>query len=119
MTAKHLLFVQSHAPHGTIFGQEGLDATLMGSAFTQCSVLFTGDGVYQLLTDQDPSRIGSRDFARGYQALKDYGVEAVYCIAEDLINRHLTTDDLMIEVQLLQAEDVRTLFDAADVILDF
>ena len=42
---KKLLFVQSHPPHGSLFGQEGLDAILAGSAFIECGVLFLGDGI--------------------------------------------------------------------------
>ncbi|MFT7257659.1 MAG: sulfur relay (sulfurtransferase) DsrF/TusC family protein, partial [Candidatus Azotimanducaceae bacterium] len=49
---KKLLFVQSKAPHGSLQGQEGLDAILAGSAFVDCAVLFTGDGIYQILSLQ-------------------------------------------------------------------
>jgi sulfur relay (sulfurtransferase) DsrF/TusC family protein len=47
--AKSLLFVLTSAPHGRINAQEGLDALLMGSAFADCSALFLGDGILQLI----------------------------------------------------------------------
>ncbi len=114
-----LLFVQSHAPHGSLFGQEGLDAIMMGSAFARCTVLMQGDGIYQLIIDQDPTGTNTRDYSVTYSALRDYGVESVLCVQEDLTERRLSEDDLIIPVSVVSRSEVPHILATHDVILDF
>ena len=114
-----LLFVQSRPPHGTLYGQEGLDAILAGSAFVPCAVLFLGDGIFQLLKGQQPDPLGSRDYSVSYEALPDYGVEELYCVEADLTSRGLTLDDLIVPLRLLSDSEVSELYDSATAILDF
>ncbi len=116
---KRLLFVQTRAPHGTLAGQEGLDALLMGSAFTPCSVLFLGDGVFQLTADQQPQQIGRKPFAKGFGALAEYGVERICAASADLADRKLNASDLAIEIEALADDEVRQLFADADCVLSF
>lgn len=117
--SKTLLFIQSQAPHGSLFGQEGLDAIMMGSAFTECAVLFVGDGVYQLLANQDTSLLASRNYSVSYRALADYGVQHLYCTDTDLQQRGLTADDLVVTPQVIDTQAMQTLLASYDVILDF
>jgi tRNA 2-thiouridine synthesizing protein C len=116
---KTLLFVQSQAPHGTLFGQEGLDAIMMGSAFTECAVLFVGDGIYQLLANQDTTLLASRNYSVSYRALADYGVQHLYCTEADLQQRGLTVDDLVVTPQVIDTQALQALMTSYDVILDF
>lgn len=114
-----MLFVQSRAPHGSLFGQEGLDAILMGTAFAECSVLLLGDGIYQILSEQDTTQLGTRDYSVTYKALKDYGVSAIYCGAADLLARGLTADDLLVPVTGLDDVEISRLFARHEVIFSF
>lgn len=116
---KSLLFVQSRAPHGSIAGQEGLDAVLAGSAFTTCRILLIEDGVFQLVRDQQTGALGTKDFSVTYGALADYGVEPVYVSVSHLAARGLTTDDLVIDTVAVDDDQVRRLLADADVILSF
>ncbi len=116
---KRLLFIQSHPPHGTLAAQEGLDALLMGSAFVPCTVLFAGDGVFQLVATQQPEGIGRKDFARGFAALREYGVERLCVVAADLAQRGLTTTDLVVDVEVLDDEGSVHLLATNDVVLNF
>jgi tRNA 2-thiouridine synthesizing protein C len=116
---KKLLFVQSRPPHGTLFGQEGLDAILMGTAFATCSVLLLDDGIYQLLRNQDSRALGTKDYSVTYQALKDYGAEGIYCSQRHLDERGLTVADLLVPVTPLSDQAVRQLMIEHDSILDF
>jgi tRNA 2-thiouridine synthesizing protein C len=116
---KKLLFVQAKPPHGSLQGQEGLDAIMAGSAFVDCTVLFTGDGVYQLLSQQQTETLASRDYAVTYLALADYGVDQIYCVAADLHQRGLTTADLLVRPTPLDDAGVKALLQDADAILDF
>ena len=48
------MYVNRHAPHGTIYPLEGLEVVLIGAAFDQdVSMAFIGDGVFQLNKGQD------------------------------------------------------------------
>ena len=116
---KKFLFVLDKPPHGSIVGQEALDAILMGSAFTECSVLFLGDGIYQVLSGQDTGQLGTKDYSVTYKALADYGVTDVYCRLSHLEQRRLDVADLVIPVQALSEDDVKQMFLDHDIILSF
>lgn len=116
---KSLLFVHTSAPHGRINAQEGLDALLMGSAFADCSALFLGDGILQLLRDQDTSQSNQKNFSQTFGALNDYDVKKIFCSETQLADFGLTVSDLVIEVTALSNEQVGSLFSTNDVILNF
>ena len=51
---KKFMYVNRHAPHGTVYALEGLEVVLIGAAFEQeVSMAFIGDGVFQLKQGQD------------------------------------------------------------------
>ena len=116
---KTFLFINTYSPHQSINAQEGLDALLMGSAFTQCSALFLGEGVLQLLKGQDTEALKQKNFSLSFGALKDYGVEDVYCSESELLGYGLSPSDLLIEVTPLNDTDVAALMANHDVILNF
>ncbi len=113
-----ILFIMDRAPGG-ISAQEGFDALLTGSAFAQCSVLFLGDGLYQLLDGQNPEALGARNFSLGFGALEDYGVHHVYCSATDLEASGLAAADLVLKVEVLPDDAVHELFLSHAAILSF
>ncbi|MGV0036213.1 MAG: DsrE family protein [Candidatus Azotimanducaceae bacterium WSBS_2022_MAG_OTU7] len=82
----------SRPPHGSINAQEGLDALLMGAA-TQCSVLFLGGGLMQLIKGLRCPTSWAPEFSLGFGALKDYGVARIACSKPDLIGYGLSRDD--------------------------
>lgn len=92
---------------------------LMGSAFADCSVLLLDDGIFQVVDDQDARELGTKDYSVSYKALADYGVEHIYCSDRHLEARNLTTADLLVAVEPLSDEEVRTLLAEHDVILSF
>ncbi|HIL94657.1 MAG TPA: sulfurtransferase complex subunit TusC, partial [Pseudomonadales bacterium] len=87
------MYVNRRAPHGTIYGHEGLEVVLVGAAFDQeVSMAFVGDGVFQLKQAQDTSGIGTKNFAGAYRALADYDVTRLYVETVSLEERGLTVD---------------------------
>jgi tRNA 2-thiouridine synthesizing protein C len=114
-----LLFIQSTPPHGQINAQEGLDALLMGSAFTECGLLLIGEGLLQLAKHQDPSVLGMKNFSLTFGALADYGVKHVYCRETDLQRFGLTVEDLVIEVQPVDDESARSLLSGYEQVVNF
>jgi len=114
-----LLFIQQSPPHGSIIGQEGLDACLMGSAFADCSLLFLGDGIYQILKGQDPKDLGLKDYSASYGVLPDYGVTQFYCRQSDLRSRGLQIDDLSMPAQALSDKEISSLIQRSAQVLTF
>ncbi|MCG3865374.1 MULTISPECIES: sulfurtransferase complex subunit TusC [unclassified Photobacterium] len=91
-------FIFRTSPHGNNSGREGLDAVLASSAYTEALALyFIDDGVFQLLKQQQPQAILSRDYIATFKMLELYDVENIYVNAESLHARGLTTDDLIID----------------------
>lgn len=119
MASPSILFVQTLPPHGRCNGREGLDALLMGSAFTETALLFVAEGPLQLVKGQAPAALGSRDYAKGFAALAGYGVSEVYCSQSALDDHGLAADDLLIPVQPVGAQDIRALFKRYDRIVTF
>ena len=115
----NILFVFSATPHAGARAQEGLDALLMGSAFAECSAMFTGDAVWQLLPDQSPETIGHKNFTLGFAALKEYGVSNILCCSASLEAAGLTADQLSIGVTVATPDEIRAALNDADRVLGF
>lgn len=101
----NICVVFEHAPHGTTHGREGLDFLLAMAAFyDQISVVFIGDGIYQLLKDQISVSVLSRDHSKTFKLMNMYDISDVYVSETDLINRNLTVDDLIIDTKVASDE---------------
>lgn len=93
---KKFMYINRHAPHGTVYALEGLEVVLIGAAFEQdVCMAFIGDGVFQLKRDQDTKDTGMKNFSPTYKALGDYEVNRLYVERESLEERGLEEDDLM------------------------
>ncbi len=131
---KKFMYLHRRAPHGTNYGQEGLDAALVGAAFEQrVCIAFIDDGVFQLLRDQHTQALGVKNFAAAFAALGDYEVEKIWVERESLLERGLTTADLMPLahaddnaksapsplLEIIGQEDLADLIAQQDVLLNF
>ena len=93
---KKFMYVNRHAPHGTIYPLEGLEVVLIGAAFDQdVSMAFIGDGVFQLNQGQDTADSGMKKCGPTYGELGDYEVTKLYVEQEALDERGLELNDLM------------------------
>ena len=112
------MHVLRHAPHGTIYTYEGLEMILIMAAYEQdLSVVFIGDGVYALKKGQDTSGIGIKGFSKSFMALDGYDVEKLYVDRVSLEERGLTEEDLVVDVEVLEAEETGRLMKEQDVII--
>ncbi|ART80210.1 sulfurtransferase complex subunit TusC [Oceanisphaera avium] len=97
-----LAFMFRTPPHGSASGREGLDALLATSALSEdIGVFFSHDGVYQLLTAQDPSAILARHYAPTFGLLELYDIEQVYVCQHSLTERGISSEQLSIPAQVL------------------
>jgi len=109
---RRILFVVSHAPQRGALTAELLDELLITAAFEQkVSVLFVGDGAYQLVAGDDPGT------ARGYRALPTYDVHDVFVERAALKPRSLTPERFVIAARPLARPAIRRLIGAQDVVV--
>jgi tRNA 2-thiouridine synthesizing protein C len=115
---KRFMYVNRKAPYGTIYALECLEVVLIAAAFDQdVSVVFADDGVFQIKKNQDTTAIGMKNFSNTYRALDDYDVEKIYVEQESLDARGLTADDLIIPVEVLNAESLSEIMAQQDVVI--
>jgi len=109
-----MLFLVAHAPMRGALPFELLDELLVGAAFEQSvSVLFVGDGVYQL-TGHDASE---RNIARGFRALPTYDVSSVYVERDALRARGIVASMLALPAKPLTRRGVQRLIGAHEVVV--
>lgn len=117
---KKFLYVNRKAPYGTVYALESLEVVLIGAAFEQdVTLVFMDDGVFQLTKGQDTAGAGMKNFSPTYRALEMYDVEKLYVDKESLEARGLTEEDLLVDVQVMSAAEIRDLMEEQDVVLSF
>lgn len=119
--SKHLLYVFRSAPYDTHRAAEGLDALLASALFDQrASVLFLGEGVWQLLkTQQTPQNRPGKNHQKMLQALPLYDIENLFVHAPSLATRGLAVDALNLPAQVIDDSAAHALMNTADHILSF
>ncbi|MEQ9905376.1 sulfurtransferase complex subunit TusC [Pectobacterium aroidearum] len=118
---KRVAFVFTHAPHGNASGREGLDALLAVSALTEeIGVFFVGDGVLQLLPQQQPDQIWMRNYIATFGVLPLYDIDCCYLCETSVRQRGLNIDtNWVLDVELLAPEAWRSKLASYHSILSF
>ena len=131
---KQFMFLNRRAPYGTIYAWESLEVVLIAAAFEQAvSLAFVDDGVFQLVTGQDTSGIGMKNFSPTYKTLGDYEVRHMYVDRDSLEARGLSVDDLVVVpwedweteetvdniVEVVDSDKLAELLEASDVVFSF
>ncbi|GAB6041354.1 sulfurtransferase complex subunit TusC [Endothiovibrio diazotrophicus] len=117
---KKFLYVNRKAPYGTVYALESLEVVLIGAAFEQdVSMVFMDDGVYQLKKGQNTDGVEMKNFSPTYRALEMYDVEKLYVDQASLEARGLSADDLLVDVEVMNAEQIADLMEDQDVVLSF
>jgi tRNA 2-thiouridine synthesizing protein C len=117
---KKFMFVNRKAPYGTIYALESLEVVLITATFDQdVSLVFIDDGVFELVKGQQTKDIGVKNFSPSYRALDGYDVEKLYVDQDSLSQRGLSEKDLLVPVEVLNAEQMGQLMQQQDVILSF
>lgn len=117
---KKFMLVNRKAPYGTIYALESLEVALITATFDQdVSLVFIDDGVYTLLKGQQTQGIGIKNFSPSYRALDDYDIDKLYVDQASMAQRGLKTSDLLVPVEVLDAQQMGELMAQQDVILSF
>lgn len=107
---KSLLLIASHAPWSGLAARETLDIALAGGAFDlPVSMLWQGDGVYQLQAGQQPDILQQKNLQAQLSGLPLFGIEQLYVCKESLQQRNLLPEQLALDVQLVDKSEIRQL----------
>lgn len=101
-TALGVAIINSKAPFNSNAGKDALDVALLFGSFEQkVSLFFQGDGVYQLIANQDGSLLAIKDYLKTFSAFEFYDIEDVYVCQQSLIERQLSKTFHIDNVQVL------------------
>jgi len=110
MKKQSFTFISRSSPYGSNRAQLCLDAAFAAAVFEQeVNYLFIGDGLYQLLKEQNAEDIEHKTLGRALETLDLYGIENVYVLADDMKKRNLVSDDLVVPVQTLDSAKASSL----------
>ena len=119
MTHKILIIART-APYGSSLAREGLDYVLTSAAYDQdISLLFSGDGLFQLMKQQQPQQINLKSQIGAMEILPLYDIEKLFAVEEDLIERNINTEELGMEVTIIKRSEVSQLIYSQDKVLSF
>ncbi|ABV36743.1 DsrE family protein [Shewanella sediminis HAW-EB3] len=117
---KKVAILFRRAPHGSPHGREALDLALLSASFEQeVSLIFVDDGVLNLVKDQQPERVGAKDYIATFGALPLYDVETVLACEESLVEYGLDLTDLTIEVDKVSPSLITEQLSKVDEVLVF
>lgn len=103
---KLIAILNAKAPYSNAAGKDALDIALIFGSFEQStSLFFQGDGVWQLIQGQDGTKISVKDYLKTFAAFEFYDIENIYVCQESLIERELTADFHIDQVDILTRKE--------------
>jgi len=120
MTNKEILIVCRSTPYGSSNAKEALDLVLAAATFDQSvTLLFSGDGCYQLIGKHQSERIHSKSMERMMSALPVYGVDNIYIDALSLKKRAINPELINASAQAIDTDTIKSLYESATTVLHF
>ena len=117
---KSLLIISQGTPYGRSSAVEALDTAMAAAALdVPVTLLFDGDGVFQLLPAQAGKELGVRNLSQVLEALPAFEVERCFVAAQALVQRSLKPESLALPGPLLDGEAVASLLRSVDVVLTY
>lgn len=114
---KTLTFLARSAPCGSSKPKALLDMVLSAAVFEQkIQLIFLDDGVFQLLADQDPTRLSAKNVSAALPALDLYGVDRIFLDLDSLHTRGLDSRKLLIRAQPCRADEIQALIANSDMV---
>ncbi len=106
VTEKSVAILNASAPLSNANAKDSLDVALIFGSYEQAvSLYFQGDGVYQLVTKQQPELVQQKDFLKTFTALEFYDIENIYVCHLSLNQRGLAEKFSIENVQVLNQDD--------------
>ncbi len=118
--ANQILIIMRSAPYGSSLAREGLDYILTSAAYDQnISVLFLGDGLFQLIKSQQADKISLKSQISAMEILPLYDIENLYVAQEDMTERGINSEQFGVKVNIVNRPAISPLIQAQDKVLNF
>ncbi|MGY0219942.1 sulfurtransferase complex subunit TusC [Endozoicomonadaceae bacterium StTr2] len=115
-----LCVIMTKPPYGSLTAREALDSALVAATYDlNVTLLFLGDGVLQLLGNQNPADIQQKNLNALHASLPLYGIERLVVDAQALKQHNLTAEDLVSDVEVLEADALSNLIDSHTSVVTF
>ena len=115
-----ILFIYQSCPYNGARAKDGIDATLVASAFGQeVSVLFSGDAVYQLIAAQNAAQFGAKSIDKLIRSFDLYDVKKIFVEKSALRTRGVQESALSVEAIVLEQSDIQSLLHQHDIVMSF
>lgn len=112
---KYLIILQQD-PYKNSLALEGLEFALAVCSFEQeVALLIKGDGVKQLMANQDPDNLVAKDFTKIYSGINLFGIEKIYLEQGSADNA--ANFALAVTPQFLNAKQIDDLVHDYDVVI--
>lgn len=117
---KSVLIINQSAPYGSSKARESLDVALTCSIFDMpVSLLFIGDGLFQLIKGQSPELLNMKKHEAMLTALPMYDIEQIFVTEEDLKQNGLLEQDLALQVNVVTRSSISDLIQKHDSVMTF
>ena len=112
---KRVLLQFSQAPYSAHHTAEQLDAALVAAVFDMdVTLLFRGEGVWCLQSNQTASSTPGRSVEKMLRALPTYDITRVYACRDSVTERHVQVAD---DIELLDSAAVGALINEHDIVM--
>jgi tRNA 2-thiouridine synthesizing protein C len=102
-----LAIINQVPPYGTSHAAESIDLAMIAGTFGQdVSLYFIGDGVFQLIKEQNPSNTGVKNLSKILKSLPFFDVEKLYVCEKSMKDRGLNIDDLCVDAAQLSVSSL-------------
>ena len=117
---KTVLIVLRHSPYGSGLAKAAVDTALASAAFEQTiDLLFIGDGVLQLQSDQDSHSKGMKNVGRQLASLPLYDINHVYVDAQAVARYNIDLSTAAVQTHELDSNEMHQLMSGYDHLLGF
>jgi len=117
---KSIAILNSSPPFSSANGKDALDIALIFGSYEQdTSLFFQGDGVWQLINQQETDSISMKNYLKTFAALEFYDIENIYVCATSLAQRALPDDFHIDNVTVLNSNEFSKELHCRHIILRF
>lgn len=110
--SKKILYIQKNFP-GIELAKESLEMALAATSLDlEIHLFFMGDGIFQLLKQQEDNHLSAM-----LKALPVYGIDKVYVMKESLEEKKLVPDDLIIPIITVPLRELGELLNEYTIVL--
>ena len=124
INTKKILILSRHSPYATSFAFEAFDMLAIAITYNEkVDLLLSDDGVYQLMSNQQPQSIAQKNISKMLASLAHFDLNKIYVDETSLINRGLNEDKLVkfedIEFVYLSKLQIKNKLKQTDIVINF